>query len=184
MKSAVIVLALAFLASVALQPYANAVMVRDWIVLDGTWTFKGNTITGQGLSSKIVSAQAFPSDRTFQVKMKTLVAGDQTWYVAWMVGKYVDECNRVHFLIHTNGFLEFTTSTGCVPNFHFVQSTLSPFDWHTVRMELVGNSGKVYVDNVLYFDITDPIIGALGNGNVQLVSWGPSSSTFFGPRVM
>ena len=106
MKSAVIVLALALLASVALQPYAKAVMFATEAVLDGTWTFIGNTITGQGLSSKIVSAEAFPSDRTFQVKMKTLVAGSQTWYVAWMVGKYVDECNRVHFLIHTNGFLE------------------------------------------------------------------------------
>jgi len=183
MKTAIVLLALAFLALVSTQPFARAVIVRDWSVQTGAWTFRGISLTGEGVSSRVVSSQTFPSDRIFQVKMKTLVAGDQSWYVAWMVGKYVDECNRVHFLIHTNGFLEFTTSAGCTPNFHFVQSTLNPLDWHTVRMELVGNNGKVFVDNVLYFDISDPIIGAQGSGSVQLVSWGPSSSTFFKPQV-
>ncbi len=179
MKPVIIIVAMSLSSLMILQPYANAVIVRGWTVQQGTWTVRGATLTGSGVSAEIVSDQTFPSDLTVEVKMKTLVAGGSSWYAAWLLSKYLDECNRILFLIHTNGVLEFNPSTNCVADFHFVQTSLSPLDWHTVRIVFLGNNAKVYVDNVLYFDIDEPAIGAFGASRIQLASWGPSQSTFF-----
>src|SRR5713101_420143 len=67
----------------------------DWTVLSPSWSLRNGTLDGSGLtgnlSPKIVSSAAFSSDRTVQVRFKTVTQGTQSWYTAWIVGKYVSE---------------------------------------------------------------------------------------------
>ena len=157
--------------------------VKGWTVEQGSWTVKGKNLSGSGVSAEIVSTSIFPSDRTFTVTMTTVSAGSQSYYVAWATGKFVDDSDRSIFLIHTDGTLEFTVSQAGLSHFNSLPSTLSPFTPHKIQLTYLGNEGKASVDGVQYFDLTDPFIGALGNSPVQLVSWGPSSSTFSSPTV-
>ena len=185
-KSLVYVVIVAAILSLVSSPILGASAKGNiaWAVQQGTWTIKGPHLVGGGVSAEVVSNKVYPSDRTFQVTMTTLSAGSSSWYVAWATGKYVSDCNRVILLIHTTGDVEFTYSSGCVSTFNVVYGTgLSPLVPHVFKMVFAGNNGKAFIDGIQYFDVTSPIIGAMGNTPVQLASWGPSQSSFENPTV-
>jgi PKD repeat protein len=158
----------------------------DWRIGSPTWSSRNGTLDGSGLSGspspKIISAATFSSDRTVQVKLKTITQGTQSWYVAWAVGKYVSETDRAGILLGTSGVLEMFVSqqqpTGLVDNIYTAPTTLSDLTWHTARMVFSGNNAQVYLDGVRYLNVTDSIIGVLGSCNIELASWGNSESQF------
>ncbi len=151
---------------------------RQWQSQAGTWNLESGELSGEGASARIITTKTFPSNRTFQVRMKTIAAGPSSWNTAWVIGKYDDECSRSTLVLHTTGVLEFNVAVGCTKTTWTASTVLSVYLWHTVKMLYVGNNAKVYVDNVLYFDVTDSKFGQLGDSNVQLASWGPSHSHF------
>ena len=153
-------------------------ITRQWTTQQGTWALESGELSGSGTSAEIKSTKTFPSDRTFQVRMKTVTAGSSSWYTAWAIGKYVDDCSRSTLILHTTGTLEFNVAVGCTKSTWTASTSLSVYDWHTFKMVYTGNNAKVYVDNVLYFDVTDTKFGQLGDSKVQLASWGPSHSHF------
>ncbi len=162
--------------------------IVSWTVLSGTWTISNTGLTGQGVSAEILSSQSFPSDRTVTVKMRTITTTGTgsnccPYYTARANGKYVDYYNKVFMDIWTNGIINLVISTSTTYTNNGIQTNLSPFDTHTIKMVFLGNNVTVFVDGALYWNITDSRIGALGNAAIALSSWGTSESTFGFPRV-
>ncbi len=156
----------------------SGTIAPQWTVQRGTWALENGELSGEGTSASIVSTDAFPSDRTFQVRMKTILAGSSPWYTAWSVGKYVNDCSRATLTLHSTGTLEFNVAVACSVTGWAAATSLSVFGWHKVRMVFVGDNAKVYVDDSLYFDVTDSKFSQLGDSKIELASWGPSHSHF------
>lgn len=157
----------------------------DWTIISPTWAFVSGKLDGSGLSSlspKIKSTATFPSDRTFSVKFKTAIQGGVDYYAAWAVGKYVSEYNRTVVILHNSGGLELAVSelgsTGLVDNIYTAPTSLSNLSFHTLKVVYSGNNAKISIDGVLYLNVTDSIIGALGACSIELASWGNSESQF------
>jgi len=162
----------------------------DWTIISPTWTFVSGKLDGSGLSSlspKIKSSTTFPSDRTFSVKFKTVIQGGVDYYAAWAVGKYVSEYNRTVVILHNSGGLELAVSelgsTGLVDDIYSAPTSLSNLSLHTLTVVYSGNNAKVSIDGVLYLNVTDTIIGALGACQIELASWGNSESQFSGTTI-
>jgi hypothetical protein len=58
----------------------------------------------------------------------------------------------------------------------FVETGLSPFDWHSFEIKLYGDSIDVLVDGVLYMDVKD---GPLSRGTVCLTGICSARLAFF-----
>lgn len=100
---------------------------------------------------------------------------------------YVSETDRAGVILGTGGGLELFVSqqqsTGLVDHHYTVLTSLSNLNWHSLMMVFVGDNVKVYVDGLLYLDVTDSIIGVLGVSQVELASWGDSESQFGGTTI-
>jgi len=163
----------------------------DWTVLSPSWSLRNGTLDGSGLSGslspKIISTAAFSSDRTVQVRFKTVTQGTQSWYTAWIVGKYVSEFDRTTVILHTDGTLELAIGqqqpTGEVLNIYTKPTNLSDTTWHTARLVYSGNNVQVFLDGVRYLNVNDTIVGALGASRIELASWGNSESQFSNTTV-
>ncbi|HWY28710.1 MAG TPA: PKD domain-containing protein [Candidatus Sulfotelmatobacter sp.] len=163
----------------------------DWMVLSPTWSLRNGNLDGSGLSGslspKIISTAAFSSDRTVQVKFKTVAQGAQSWYVAWIAGKYLSEYDRTVVLLHTDGTLELSIGqqqpSGEVLNIYTKPTNLSDTTWHTARLVYSGNNIQVFLDGLRYLNVNDTIVGALGACKVELASWGNSESQFSNTTV-
>ena len=87
---------------------------------------------------------------------RTLIAGPESWSVAFVRFRYRDEANHYYLLLYKNGILELTKVVSSEKTFlNFVETDLSPFDWHSFEIILEGPSIRVLVDGVLYVDIKD-----------------------------
>jgi chitodextrinase len=163
----------------------------DWTVNSPTWSLQNGALDGSGLSGslspKIISTSTFSSDRTVQVRFKTVTPGTQSWYVAWIAGKYVSEYDRATVLLHTDGVLELAVGqqqpTGEVVNIYTKPTNLSDTTWHTARVVYSGNNVQVYLDGGRYLNVNDTIVGALGACKLELASWGNSESQFSNTTV-
>jgi hypothetical protein len=152
----------------------------DWTVQRTSWNLVSGYLDGSGTSAEIASRNSFASDRTVTVSAKSVTPGSQSWYMPWIRGKWVDDCNTAT-LVFLNGAtlgLQLNVAQGCTNHQWTVTTSLSPTAWHSVKMVFTGNEVKVYVDGTLYFDQTDAFIGNLGAARVALASWGPSESQF------
>ncbi len=152
----------------------------DWTVQRNSWNLVSGYLDGSGTSAEIASRNSFASDRTVTVSAKSVTPGSQVWYMPWIRGKWVDDCNTAT-LVFLNGAtlgLQLNVAQGCTNHQWTVTTSLSPTAWHSVKMVFTGNEVKVYVDGTLYFDQTDAFIGNLGAARVALASWGPSESQF------
>lgn len=163
----------------------------DWTVLSPSWSLRNGTLDGSGLtgnlSPKIISTASFSSDRTVQVRFKTVTQGTQSWYTAWIVGKYVSEFDRTTLILHTDGTLELAIGqqqpTGEVLNIYTKPTNLSDTTWHTARLVYSGNNVQVFLDGLRYLNVNDTIVGALGACKIELASWGNSESQFSNTTV-
>ena len=146
-----------------------------------TWYVDQNLLRGEG--DRILTKRVFQNPVTVNVRMKTIQTqpgeGDvpdvndankpttpSSWYSAWVNFGYQDYRNFYYFLIHRNGTLELSKlSGGTLVTLKTATSTLSPFDWHTVRVEVNGNSIQCYVDGTLrlqYTETTAVLAGKVG----------------------
>ena len=180
----------AALASASRIILSNKPSSPDWTIISPTWTFVGGRLDGSGLSRlspKIRSSASFPSDRTFSLKFKTVTQGAQDWYAAWAVGKYVSEYDRTVVILHNSGGVEIAVSqlqpTGLVDHVYSVPTSLSNLAWHTLTVLYIGNNARVSIDGIVYLDVTDSIIGALGACSIELASCGDSESLFGGATI-
>ena len=99
---------------------------------------------------------------------RTFIAGTESWNVAFIRFRYLDEANHYYLILHKNGMLELTKVVASEKTFlAFVKTDLSPFDWHRFEIILEGPSIKVSVDGALYLDVPD---GSISKGMVYLRS--------------
>lgn len=91
-----------------------------------------------------------------RLDVRTVIAGPESWNVAFIRFRYLDEANHYCLLLHKNGVLELTKVVSSERAFLvFVKTDLSPFDGHSFEILLDGSSIKVSVDGALYLDIID-----------------------------
>ena len=154
----------------------------DWTIDSPVWSLKNGVLDGSGLtgylSPKIISSATFSSDRTVELDFRTVAAGDQTWYTAWILGKYANFYDKANLILFTTGALQFAVSSGGTVNYYNANATLGFGQWHHAKIVFAGNTATVYVNGTLFINITDPIIGALGDSPISLASWGNSESQF------
>lgn len=101
-----------------------------------------------------------------RLNVRTVIAGHESWGVAFIKCRYADEANYYYILLHQNGVLELTKVVESEKTFlTFVGTDLSPFDTHRFEVKLEGPSIQVSVDGFLYIDIYDE---SLSKGNVFL----------------
>lgn len=108
---------------------------------------------------------------------RTVIAGSESWGVAFIRFRYMDEANHYYLLLHRGGTLEFTKVVASEKTFlRFVETDLSPFDWHNFEIVLDGPRIRVSVDGVPYMDIEDD---SLPNGMVCLTGICSAKLAFF-----
>ncbi len=135
---------------------------NGWTVIPpGSWTVTGGKLKAQQGNSLIRTNEQFSNDRFLRAKVQTLTTGTNSWDVAWVMAKYVDNNNKVYGLIHKDGKVELSLFRNGqqYPWQSAANSTLHPTDWHTIEVNIVGNKGWVFVDGVFkisgtsdYFD--------------------------------
>jgi len=109
--------------------------------------------------------------------VRTVIAGPESWSVAYIRFRYRDEANHYYLLLHKDGVLELTKVVNSEKTYmNFVQTKLSPFDWHSFEIILEGPSIRVSVDGGLYIDIKDD---SLSKGMVCLTGICSARLAFF-----
>src|SRR5207249_12328993 len=146
-----------------------------WTLNDGV--LDGNGLTGY-LSPKILSTARFSSDRTVELDFRTVTAGDQPYYTAWIIGKYADFYEKTVLQLSTSHILELDVRLGDTIHYYFANTTFSPNQWLHAKLVFTGNNARAYINGTLYINVTDPMFGGLGNGPISLASWGNSESEF------
>jgi len=154
----------------------------DWTIDSPVWALENGVLDGSGLtgylSPKIISTATFSSDRTVELDFRTVAAGSQPWYTAWILGKYADFYDKANVIVFSTGALQLSVSSGSTVNYYNANATLSLTHWHHGKIVFAGNTATVYVNGTLYLNVTDPLIGALGDSPISLASWGNSESQF------
>ncbi len=154
----------------------------DWTVNSPVWTLKNGFLDGSGvngtLSPKILSTTSFSSDRIVELDFRTVAAGAQPYYTAWIIGKYLDFYDKVTLILTTDTHLQMDVSLGGTVTYHFANTTFSPNQWVHAKLVFSGNNARAYLNGTLYINFTDPMVGGLGNGPISLASWGNSESEF------
>lgn len=112
-----------------------------------------------------------------RLNVRTVIAGSESWNVAFITFSYLDEANHYYLLLDKNGVLELTKVVASEKTFLvLVKTELSPFDWHSFEILLDGSSIKVSIDEILYLDIIDD---SLSNGIVCLRAFKCAILAFF-----
>ncbi len=109
--------------------------------------------------------------------VRTVISGPDSWSVAFIRFRHLDEANHYYLLMDRNGVLELTKVVGSEKTFlRFVKTDLSPFDWHSFEIKQYRNSINVSVDGVLYMEVED---GSPSNGVVYLTGICSARLAFF-----
>ena len=109
--------------------------------------------------------------------VRTVISGPDHWSVAFIRFRYLDEANHYYLLMDRNGVLELTKVVGSEKTFlRFVETGLSPFDWHSFEIILYGHTINVLVDGVLYMEVED---GSPSKGMVCLTGICSARLAFF-----
>ena len=88
------------------------------------------------------------SNYSFDVGIRTFIAGPNDWDVPWIIFDYVDEGNYYYVVFHKNGVLELSQmSNGQMLNYQSsVKTRMSPFQWHNFRVLLNKTTIVVTLD--------------------------------------
>jgi 4-hydroxybenzoate polyprenyltransferase len=105
-------------------------------------------------------------DCIVRLNVRTVIAGHESWSVAFIKFRYTDEANHYYLLLDQDGVLELTKVVDSEKTFlTFVGTGMSPFDAHRFEIKLKGSLIQVSVDDVLYIELSDK---SLSKGNVLL----------------
>ena len=109
-------------------------------------------LTGAGYQTYPAPSNPYRID----VSVKTVIAGPENWGVAFINFNYVDEGDHYYVLLNRDGILELTKVVNYEKQFlSFVDTGLSPFNWHHFKILNTGEEIHVYVDNTLYISLVD-----------------------------
>ncbi|MBI4431020.1 MAG: DUF1080 domain-containing protein, partial [Candidatus Omnitrophica bacterium] len=141
--------------------------VPGWSAEAGSWSIQDNTLVGKG--DRFVTNAAY-GDLVFEVDLRTEFAGTQNFHVGWVNFRYNSITDFYYFMIRRDGILELTkVSGGITTQILFQASALSPFDWHRIRVEFIGNNLKIFVDGVQKINYFDP--SPIASGRIGLNSY-------------
>ena len=146
----------------------------------GTWAIQNGVLNGQG--DRCLSKNTF-SDAIIELDVRTADPGaDLDEQAAWINFRCTkdptaapSELNKIdsyYLLIRKNGVVELSRrdnggsgpiALGVTPH-----SNIDPTIWNRVRIENIGSSIKVFINGVLFFDVTDTMHAS---GQVVLESY-------------
>jgi hypothetical protein len=88
------------------------------------------------------------SDFSFDVHIRTIIAGTYSWDVPWIVFDYINENNYYYVVFHTNGVLELSQKIdGQYSRYvSWVKTQLTPFQWNTFHIVLNETTVTVRLD--------------------------------------
>ena len=129
----------------------------------GTWVVENGEASGEGGQNWHPKTWG---DFELSVKMKTLAqdpegtSPDIEFYTGWIHFRFQDYENHYQLLIKTTGVVElvkYYVKNGQVErDFWRQQTTLSPLQWNTVKIRMVGGQITVAINGQAIFDIQDP----------------------------
>ncbi|MBU4376509.1 MAG: DUF1080 domain-containing protein, partial [Candidatus Omnitrophica bacterium] len=129
--------------------------IDGWVpdIAAGPWSVRDGVYNGYG--DRVFTTHTW-EDLTLTADIKTVKAGTEQWETAWLNFRYQDEANKYYFLIKKDGTLEFTKKQNGVATQQQKASSYNPLNWNTVKIIANGNNIKIYVNNNLEFNYTDP----------------------------
>jgi len=126
-----------------------------WTVLDGSWSVSNGELIGE--NGTILVGEDSWYDYSLTVRMRTLWQGNQTWNVARIMFRYIDENNYYALLLRSDGYVELAKMQNGVWKSNLVTNYTgaSPGEWHTFHIVLFRNETEVFMDGNLQFDYWD-----------------------------
>lgn len=144
----------------------------DWTSISGgSWQQVDGDLRGTGNYPELKSTATFQADRTVAATVITVTPGSNSWDVAWLRGKYVDDNNKIIMYLTNTKNLEIDMKKGGSWTYYpAVYTGQVPTAWHTFQMVFVGSEIQGYLDGTKYLDITDPNFATFGTSNIVLYS--------------
>lgn len=87
-------------------------------------------------------------DYSFDVGIRTFIAGPNTWDVPWIVFDYVNDNNYYYLVLHKDGFLEISQKIDGKISYYLssVKTQLTPFQYHNFHILLNQTTVLVTLD--------------------------------------
>jgi hypothetical protein len=95
-------------------------------------------------------------DYSFDVGIRTIIAGPHSWDVPWIVFNYVNEDNYYYVVFHKDGILELSQKIDGQYRQYIAScaTQLTPFEWHDFQIALNETTVTVKLDGE--YQITSP----------------------------
>ena len=108
--------------------------------------------TGRTSTQMAVTSRDF----SFDVHIRTIIAGTYSWDVPWIVFDYTNEDNYYYVVFHTNGVLELSQKIDgqYLRYVSSVKTQLTPFQWNTFHIVLNETTVMVRLDGE--YQVTTP----------------------------
>jgi hypothetical protein len=89
---------------------------------------------------------------------RTVIAGPESWGVAFITFNYIDDSTHYYILLHRDGVLELTKVIDSDKIFlSFVDTNLSPFNWHSFKIIINNDYINVYIDEIPFLQVNEPL---------------------------
>lgn len=124
----------------------------------------------------------------FDVEIKTIIAGTNTWEVPWILFDYVDQDNYYYVLLHKNGMLELSQVIDGQRETYIasIKTPSTAFQWHNFRINPNNTTITVALDGkyqltaprnstgtVFRIKISSSIPGHFWLANIAKMNWMP-----------
>jgi hypothetical protein len=85
---------------------------------------------------------------SFEVGIRTIIAGENNWVVPWIVFDYMNEDNYCYVVLHKDGVLELLQKIDGQDQGYpaSVETSLTPFQWHSFHIVLNETTVTVELD--------------------------------------
>lgn len=138
----------------------------------GSWSDSESKLTSYSISSIIISAASYKSDRTVSTSMNTYYSqyGYGSYAVAQLIVKYVNANNDVFCYLDKNGYLFLTLRNQGSQTDWYAYTGLDPISaFHTFTASIIGQNCKIWIDGTLYIDASNTGFNAY-TGQVGYIS--------------
>lgn len=120
-----------------------------------------------------VSAPVTVNSRSysFDVGIRTFIAGPHDWDVPWIVFDYVDENNYYYVVFHKDGVLELSQMVNgeTLHYVSFAETDLTPFQWHSFHILVNETTVVVTLDEVHQLSTTRRLVSDPSSVKVQIL---------------
>jgi hypothetical protein len=151
---------------------------NGWSVVTGIWgVTNGKLQSAQVTPTSQIRYQAIASpNRHVAADIQTL-SGSGTGNVAFLMVNEVNSSNMIYADITRAGTVELIIFYNGIPTAYTYPGTgLDPCANNRIAVTITGTNAKVYVNNTLYIDVTDPNFANISNGYVGFYTYNSTGS--------